>query len=184
MADKSFWHYTTIEALAGILHCGKILSSPGVEPNERPGVWVSINKTWEHTARHRALFDPKTGEIEKRFDHIGMATDTASIPARLKINTSNLQPISFKTHCQIGNICKKYIDCLIKRGKEFGGNPDDWYIIYHDVPINCIIRPIEFFPPHKLKWTPLPTMLEIKIKRQFKQIIQIPKPRHHERIYA
>jgi len=122
--EKRFWHYTPAFRLLQILDSGQInLETRIGNTGEKRGVWVSTNPEWENTVKKN---DPDTGELltkEQQIRRFGMA--------RIEVKTLPFQ--TWNKYLHTSGIQKWKWLGMKNQGVAWGGNPDEWYVIYKPI---------------------------------------------------
>jgi len=119
------WHYTHGANIIALVKSGVILSDvENVLPEDEKGpVWFSKNQEWEQTVKKTAIWKPDFPlmtftELVKELGayRIGVKPSTA--------------PISYRELVKL----RPSTAGLAKLGKEYGGNPRDWFVSLEPVP--------------------------------------------------
>lgn len=117
------WHYTTCVHLAAILQSGKLIpTGVGIESDERPALWFSMNQSWEPTA-NKAVHTPD-GSVHQlktmREVHEVMGV------VRIGVDPAKLKLIGFDSFVRRSGISRTEASNLKAAGRKIGANPYDW----------------------------------------------------------
>ena len=119
------WHYTSLVHLEMIEkdQCLKV-SNAEREFGFNPALWFSKNDFWEPTAT-KMKSNGNCLTINQQLETIGMI--------RIGVEfTDNM--ISWKKYKHFSKMPVQMYDSMAEIGIEKGGNPDDWFCLFSDLP--------------------------------------------------
>jgi len=133
------WHYTLHPYLESLLTKGVILPSKSYFI-ELEVVWLSINSKWEETI---------TNNISHLLNKNGLFK-LGIRPLRIEINPDLVKLQKWSDVIEHIDVSEESIKGLESLARQWGANPDQWYITYEAIPLeNCIS--IEIWDDKK-KW--------------------------------
>ena len=138
------WHYTVFSNAVGIINDREILPTGMLAQHiDVPGVWLSSNPVWEETV-WKVLRDIDTGEMTQELPK-DVLFECGIIPVRIEIDPTDVPVYSWEDHKRITAMPKECSESWEKTGREKGGSPKEWYVIYQGIPSTVWFDPIEIW---------------------------------------
>ena len=153
------WHYTIFENAKGIIVSGEILPT-GIlaEHIDIPGVWLSTNPVWEETVR-KVLRVPETGELTPELPRDELFK--RGFPSvRIEIDPTLVPIHSWEDHKRITAMPREFAESVEKTGREWGGNPKEWYVSYKAIALTSCFQPMEIW--NGKEWVNIETLFTKK----------------------
>ena len=132
---RLIYHYTSGSHLPLILKSKKLMVSQaekkmGLKP---PALWLSLNPDWEATATKMIFENGMQRSLTKKeqYEMFGLV--------RFVLEFKEKELCSWKKYINTTNIPKLGLKRMEIAGIEKGGNPNEWYASFNDIPLtHCI----------------------------------------------
>ena len=131
MEEKMVWHYTTRQQGENIIKDGVIkVSKDDKKAGWKPAVWFSTQQFWEPTACKVINVDGSwlSGDEGMKSQHEIVGIYRFGII----FNATNLT--TWAKYQYVSKISLQMYRSMEIAGKRGGGNPSDWFAIFHNIP--------------------------------------------------